>query len=291
MFEPLSYLIYGLVLGSIYALFGAGVALIYGVTDLANFAQGSFLMIGAYITYFAFNLVTHEPLSSILISFSFVFLFGVISETLMLRPLRARAENWLVSAFIVTTGIMLILDDFAFLMWGGIYRNIREYYPGILSIPGFMNLSFDRIFIFTSSVIIFLFLNIFLYKTKLGRAIRAVALNKNAAALMGINVNRIYAIAFGIGVGLAAIAGGLILPIQSIYHKVGDETLTAAFSVVILGGCGSIKGALIGGLILGVTEAFVTGYIGAGLAKIAFFILIITILVFKPTGLFGERPA
>jgi len=292
MFEQIfSLFLYGIALGGIYALFGAGLSLIYGVQDLANFAQGSFLMLGAYIAYFTINLLTHEPLTAILISFLLIFALGIIIDILLLDRIRKTSgERWLVPGFIVTTGIMLIFDQLAFLGFGGQYRNVREFYPMILSIGG-IRITFDRIFILIFTLCVFIALEVFIYKTKLGRAIRAVALNRDAANLMGINVSRIYAITFGLGVGLAAIAGSLILPIFSIYHKIGDETLTSAFSVVILGGCGSMVGALIGGLILGLLEAFTTYYIGSGLAKIFFFLLIIIVLMIRPTGMFGRRPA
>lgn len=285
----LQYIFNGVVLGSIYAILGAGLALIYGISRIANFAQGSFLVIGAYVTYFIFNLLVREPLSSILISFLIVFSLGALTDKFLLGTLRNKVTEWLAPAFILTTGLMLIIDTSVFLIWGGTYRNIREFYGGTLSL-GPLSMSLDRIFILAFSLCVFIFLHIFLYKTDLGRAIRAVAQNREAASLMGIKIDQIHLISFGIGVGLAAIAGGLILPIYSLYHKLGDEALSPAFTVVILGGVGSIKGALIAAFILGVTESFITGYFGAGLAKIAFFMITILILVVKPSGLMGVRP-
>lgn len=281
------FLFYGLVVGGMYGLMGAGLSLIWGVMDICNFAHGSLYMLGAYFAYLAFTTWGLDPIVSILTAVVATFFIGMIIEKSTLLPLRRKTREWLTAAYISTLGLSIVFENVALAVWGGHRKGIAEYYPGVID---FMNIrvSVDRLLILAVSVTMMGVFWFIMERTKIGRAIRSVAQDKEAAMLVGVEVDRIYTITFGLGSALAAAAGGLLLPIFLAYPTVGQDPIRKAFAVVILGGLGNVQGAFLAGLILGVAGSLVTGYIGSGLEAILVFIVLIVLLLIKPTGLFGH---
>ena len=281
------YLLYGLIIGGMYGLMGAGLSLIWGVMDICNFAHGSLFMLGAYFAYLAFTVWGLDPVLSVLTATVAVFVIGMIIEKSTLLPLRRKSREWLTAAYISTLGLSIALENIALAVWGGHRRGVTYYYIGILDIFG-IRVSFDRIAILAVSMAMMGAFWLIMEKTRTGRAIRSVAQDKEAAMLVGVEVDRIYTITVGLGSALAAAAGGLLLPIFLAYPTVGQDPIRRAFAVVILGGLGNVQGAFLAGLILGVAGALVTGYIGSGLEAILTFAVLIVLLLFRPTGLFGH---
>jgi branched-chain amino acid transport system permease protein len=281
------YLLYGLIIGGMYGLMGAGLSLIWGVMDICNFAHGSLFMLGAYFAYLAFTVWGLDPVLSILTATVAVFVIGMIVEKSTLLPLRRKSREWLTAAYISTLGLSIALENIALAVWGGHRRGVPYYYIGVLDIFG-IRVSFDRIAILAVSMAMMGAFWLIMEKTRTGRAIRSVAQDKEAAMLVGVEVDRIYTITVGLGSALAAAAGGLLLPIFLAYPTVGQDPIRRAFTVVILGGLGNVQGAFLAGLILGVAGALVTGYIGSGLEAILTFAVLIVLLLFRPTGLFGH---
>jgi branched-chain amino acid transport system permease protein len=281
------YLLYGLIIGGMYGLMGAGLSLIWGVMDICNFAHGALFMLGAYFAYLGFTVWGLDPILSILTATVAVFVIGMIVEKTTLMPLRRKSREWLTAAYISTLGLSIALENTALAVWGGHRKGVAYYYLGVLDISG-IRVSYDRIVILVVSLVAMGAFWLIMEKTRTGRAIRSVAQDKEASMLVGVEVDRIYTITVGLGSALAAAAGGLLLPIFLAYPTVGHDPIRKAFAVVILGGLGNVQGAFVAGLILGVAGALVTGYIGAGFEAIFTFAVLIVLLLFRPTGLFGH---
>lgn len=285
--QLLTYIFYGIVKGSIFGLIGMGLSLIYGILHILNFAHGEFLMLGAYVAFFM-SILGVNPIVAILVSGVSVFVIGVIIEKAIIFPIRIRATEQLrAGALISTFGLSIALQNAALWMWGGEYRG-ADYWKGSLEIAG-IPVSIERALICLISIIVTVLFWIFINKTKLGKAIRAVAQSREGASLMGINTNRIYAITFGLGGMFAGLAGALLLPIYLAYPTVGIHPLDTAFAVVILGGLGSIEGAILGGIVLGIAQSLTSGYIASSYEPLVSFAIIIAVLVIRPKGLFGRE--
>jgi len=283
----LQYVLYGLIIGGMYGLMGAGLSLIWGVMDICNFAHGSLYMLGAYFAYLAFTTFSLDPILSILMAAAIAFFVGILIEKLTLLPLRRKSREWLTAAYISTLGLSIVFENGALAVWGGHRQGVDYYYVGILDFQGF-RISYDRIVILAVSIIMMAAFWLIMERTRIGRAIRSVAQDKEAAMLVGVEVDRTYAITVGLGSALAAVAGGLLMPVFLAYPTVGQDPIRKAFAVVVLGGLGNVQGAFLAGLILGVAGALVTGYIGAGYEGIFSFAVLIALLLFRPTGIFGQ---
>ncbi len=289
-FDPivlLEFLVYGLIIGAMYGLMGAGLSLVWGVMDICNFAHGTLYMFGAYVTYFAFFLWGLDPVLSILSATLVLFVIGIAVDKLTLLPLRRKSREWLTAAYISTLGLAVVLENTALAVWGGHRKGVAYYYAGIVDFVG-VRISVDRIVILMVSLAVMVGFWLILERTRIGRAIRSVAQDKEAAMLVGVEVDRIYAITVGLASALAGAAGGLLLPIYLAYPTVGQDPIRKAFTVVILGGLGNVQGAFLAGVILGIVGSFATGFLGAAVEGIITFAVLIILLLFRPTGLFGQ---
>ena len=282
----------GLQTGSIYALIALGYTMVYGIVKLINFAHGDILMIGAYTTLIAVShgmpLIVAIILSMILCAF-----LGVIIDFFAYRPIRKAPK---ISALITAIGMSFLLESLALIIFGANPRVIdQKYIPAFLSNNnkislGFLNISMLTLFVITVTSVCMIALNLFIKKTKLGKATRAVSQDTGAAQLMGINVNKTIAITFAIGSGLGALGGALYAIVYpQIEPYMGMLPGLKAFIAAVFGGIGSIPGAMFGGYVLGLLEAYVKGSSLTPWAHPIVFGILILILIFRPNGLFGKN--
>ena len=282
----------GLQTGSIYALIALGYTMVYGIVKLINFAHGDILMIGAYTTLIAVShgmpLIVAIILSMILCAF-----LGVIIDFFAYRPIRKAPK---ISALITAIGMSFLLESLALIIFGANPRVIdQKYIPAFLSNNnqislGFLNISMLTLFVITVTSVCMIALNLFIKKTKLGKATRAVSQDTGAAQLMGINVNKTIAITFAIGSGLGALGGALYAIVYpQIEPYMGMLPGLKAFIAAVFGGIGSIPGAMFGGYVLGLLEAYVKGSSLTTWANPIVFGILILIMIFRPNGLFGKN--
>ena len=282
----------GLQTGSIYALIALGYTMVYGIVKLINFAHGDILMIGAYLTFIAVS--NGMPLIiAILLSIVFCAILGVVIDFFAYRPLRNAPK---ISALITAIGMSFLLESVALIIFGATPKVIdQKYIPGFLSDNkklnlGVVQISMLTIFVIVVTIICMVALNLFIKKTNLGKATRAVSQDTGAAQLMGINVNKTIAITFAIGSGLGALGGALYAIVYpQIEPYMGMLPGLKAFIAAVFGGIGSIPGAMVGGYVLGLLEAYVKGSFLTTWANPIVFGILILILIFKPNGLFGKN--
>lgn len=276
----------GLLVGGVYALIASGMALIFGVMRLVNFAHGAFLMLGTYLSYYGWTLLGLNPYLGFPLWGAVLFLLAVGTYWLLVRRVMGQSDFLQI---LLTEGIGLILVGVAQLWFGADYRQINLPIANRISGFGPLHFSVGYLLSFAVSVALVLGLRQFLTRTEMGRAIRAVAQNRTVAPLMGIRVERVSAITFGLGIACAGIAGALLLPIFWTNPTVGGPYTLKSFVIVVLGGMGSVQGAALGGLILGVAEQF-TAYTWADrYAEVVDFVLFLAVLLFRPQGLFGGK--
>jgi branched-chain amino acid transport system permease protein len=278
----------GLLTGALYALIGMGLALIFGVMRIVNFAHGAFLMTGMYVTFVLFDKFKINPYLGFLPAGILLFVFGILVYAGLIRPIRNQSHFMQI---LMTTGIGLILIDGAQLIFGADYRqtNIELVNKTLRFGPFTVNAA--AALSFAIAAVFIVGLTLFVSKTLTGQALRAIAQNPEVASLMGINVSRIQGLSFALGLGMAGVAGGLLLPALYLFPSVGEDYTTKAFVIVVLGGMGSIEGAALGGLLLGVTENLTSLYWGNKWALAVDFVLFLLVLSLKPSGLFGRQRA
>jgi branched-chain amino acid transport system permease protein len=274
----------GLTLGLLYSLIALGFSLLFGVLGVLNFAHGAFFMIGAFIVYNLTEILGMPYLISLFVSMLIVFVVGIILERVLFRPLRTE----IFATVIASLALGIFMEAMAIAVTGGTPRLLTSFFRGTVSI-GSVQLSMARIGAITISLVALLTFILFLQRTRFGRAIRATADDAAAASAQGINVHRVYSITFGLGVAIAALAGGLVAPIFGLTPEMGTPAMLMAFTVVILGGLGSIAGAVLGGLILGMLESVTATLISAEVAGIVGFVVILLTLIFRPIGLLGRE--
>ena len=281
----LQSLISGLLVGGVYALIGIGLTIIFGVMRVINFAHGELVMVGMYITFFAFSLFGIDPFVGIVIVIPLMFLFGAfLQKTFINRVLNALPQNQI----LLTIGLGLVMSNTVMLLFTSDYRILStSYSSGSVNLGG-ISISEPLTISFLITAAITGALYWFLIKTDTGQAIRATAQDRDAAQLMGVNVRRMSVIATGIGAALAGTAGALISPTYYIFPQVGSAFTLKAFVIVVLGGMGSVVGATIGGLIIGVSESLSAVYVSSGLKELFVYVLFLLVLVFKPAGLLGK---
>jgi branched-chain amino acid transport system permease protein len=280
----LQILINGLLLGGIYALISIGLTLIFGIVRVINFAHGEFLMLSMYVAFFSHKLLGLNPYASLIINIPLMFLVGVATDQLIIRPLRNAPSYMQIFA---TVGLSIVLLNSALFFFTGDYQSINMPFAKKTLQIGGLALGYARLVIFFAALFVSLGLYLFLQRTDMGKQIRAIAQDRMAARLMGINLNRVYMITFGIGTALVAVAGGLIMPVYYVFPSVGLYFVLTAFVVVVLGGMGNMVGALLGGIIIGVTDALSGYYIDASLKEVVYFIIFLVVLLVKPSGLMG----
>lgn len=282
------YTIGGLVLGGIYALTAVGYSMVYGILELVNFAHGTIYMIGAYLFYLLNVSLGMSGLPAFLLAVLLTGILGIAYERLALRPLRIR--NLPKFYFLICTiGVSYFLENIFFVFLGSesrLYPTMME--DKFIKIFG-INVTVVQIVTIVTSVVLMLILTWFVKKTPTGMAMRATAENRNATQLMGVSVDNIVSITFFLGSALAAVAGIFTcMTYRSVSTSIGVTTGTKTFAATVLGGIGEIKGAVVGGLIIGLTESYTSGYIGSEYRNMVAFILLIIVLLFKPNGLFGK---
>jgi branched-chain amino acid transport system permease protein len=279
-------LIWGVAIGCVYILLATGLNIIFGVMKLVNFAHGQLLMIGAYLTWTITYSAGLNAYAAILISMLVVALIGVAVERLTFR--RVLGGDKLNEIF-VSLGLIYIFENAAMLIWGANSKQIISPLGGMsLALPS-ISITYDRIvavFVVVATLIAF---GLLIQKTKLGLAMRATSQRNSTAMLMGINVETIYMLTFAIGAALAAVAGGLYGIIFSFDYQVGALPTIIAFAIIILGGLGSIKGAIIGGLLYGIVEQLATLFFGGVWGSAVAFAMLIVVLIIRPNGIFGEK--
>jgi len=280
----LSQLIIGIQLGSQYVMVALGLTLIFGILDISHFAHGHMFMMGAYLLYILtvlakMNYWVAFPLCMIALAVG-----GVIVERVAYRPLKDRPH---INTFIAAIGLILFLETL-----------VRAIQPKALSVPkpidkavSFLGVTMEvqRLIVIVGAIVLVVLLHLFIKRTRLGTAIEAVAQDREGAALVGINVNRISSLTFAIATALAAAAAVLMAPLAYISPEMGSVLILKAFVIVVLGGLGSMQGAIVGGYLLGVLEAMAIAYISSSYKDVFAFAVLIIILAFRPTGLFRGR--
>jgi branched-chain amino acid transport system permease protein len=279
-------LIWGVAIGGIYMLLATGLNVIFGVMKLVNFAHGQFLMISAYITWTLSVGLGLNAYVAILISMAIVAALGVVIERFTFRRVQGTEK---LNEIFVSLGLIYIFENAALLIWGDQAQQIRSPFYGMsLTFPG-ISITYDRIVALGVVVAVLVGFGLLLAKTKIGLAMRATSQINRTAMLMGINVERIYMITFALGSALAAVAGGLYGIIFSFDSQTGAMPTIIAFAIIILGGLGSIRGAIVGGLLYGITEQLATLFLGGIWSSAVAFALLIIVLIVRPNGLFGEK--
>jgi branched-chain amino acid transport system permease protein len=275
----------GLLMGGVYSLIGIGLTIIFGVMQVINFAHGDLVMVGMYATWLLFTHAHVDPFVSVLITAPLMFLLGaLIQRAVIQRVLGAASENQI----LLTIGVGLLLSNTAMLLFTSDYQLLTTTYSSAsFSIFG-ISVSQPLLVAFVITVAVAVSLYLFLLKTDTGQAIRATAQDREAAQLMGINVSRMSMLAFGIGAALAGTAGALIAPTYYIFPQVGHAFTLKSFVIVVLGGMGSVVGATLGGILIGIVESLSALYLSSGLKECVVFGLFLLLLLFRPSGLFGR---
>ena len=284
----LTYLINGLSLGSVYAIIALGYTMVYGIAKMLNFAHGDVIMVGAYICFFMLTKFNIPIILAVLIAIIICLTLGIIIEKLAYKPLRNASS---LSVLITAIGVSYLLQNSAQLLWTSnnkIFPNVIE--GGITLLNGQLTISYLSIITIITCIVIMIVLTWFINNTKLGLSMRACSEDKDASKLMGINVNKTISLTFAIGSGLAAIASFLFCAqYPSVTPTLGSMPGIKAFTAAVFGGIGSIPGAFLGGLILGLLETFSNAYISTQLSDIIVFAALIVVLLIKPTGLLGKK--
>ncbi len=277
----------GVMLGSTYAMVALGLTLVFGILHVPNFAHGNLYMLGAYVTFFLITYVGFGFWVALLFSMILLGLTGMLVERLVFRPLEKQPD---INMFISAIGLLLFLENFVIVFWGASGKRIENPYPDAVQFLG-VTTSEQRLIVILAAIIFIVLLQLFIKKTVHGITIEAVAQDREGAQLMGINVNWVSSMTFGISSALAAAAASLVAPIFMITPTMGAFLVMKAFVIIILGGLGSMKGAIMGGYILGLIEALGGGYISAAYKDVFAFGALVLILAIKPTGLFGKESA
>lgn len=285
MDQLLQHLLNALILGSTYALLGIGLTFIFGIMRVVNFAHGELYTFGAYMVYLFSVLLGVNFLLSIVIAIVLGIMLGALLEWVLLSRLRGADID---TTMLVMIGAWIIMQNAEQLIWSGVAKSIPVPFPDEpLSIGG-VSVAWSRLFVFAVAILLIVGSQMLIQRTRLGKAMRATFQDRDTASLMGININMIYLATFALGSGLAAAAGALLGPIFIVMPTMGNLAVVKAFAIVILGGLGNMKGAALGGFVLALVEEFGAGYISSGYRDAMGFLLIILVLMVKPTGLFAR---
>ena len=286
----ISYLKDGINLGSIYAIIALGYTMVYGIAKMLNFAHGDVIMVGAFVILTAITKAGMSPLLSVILGVVVCTVMGVVIEMVAYRPLRKAASN--LAVLITAIGVSYLLQNLALLIFGADAKSFVTVIdvPNVTLFDGQLTIKGLTIVTIVTCLIIMIGLTLFVNKTKPGRAMKAVSEDKDAAQLMGVNVNATISLTFAIGSGLAAIAGLLLCSAYpTLTPYTGAMPGIKAFVAAVFGGIGSIPGAMVGGILLGIIEIFGKAYISSQVADAIVFAVLIIVLLVKPTGLFGKN--
>jgi branched-chain amino acid transport system permease protein len=282
--DLLQVVISGLLLGGVYALFAAGMNMIFGVLRVINLAHGELMMLGAYTTFWLFALANVNPLLSIPISALVMFSLGAVIERTMIERVVGQP---LLSSLLLTFGLSTLFMGTALSLWTANFRSV-PYLTGSVNVFG-LNLSQTRLVAFAVAVAVTGLTFGFLRFTTFGKAIRATAQNSEVAQVCGINVGRVRLVTFALGSAMAAVAGSLIAMIFTVSPEMGRIFIGRAFAIVVLGGLGSFVGAFIGALVLGVVETVTAYFTDTQIAEGVSYAVLVLVLLLRPSGLFGEK--
>ena len=299
-----SILVDTLVTGGMWALMAGGLALVFGVMNIPNFAHGEFFMIGSLVAFTVFVpiqdalfenpdllvLQVAGPFPGMIMATVVGFACGVILEVLLFRPLRKRSrDQWVMNTFLLTAGVSVVLVNGNRLLFGNDFRGITRYWDvkpiQILDVP----VSVDRAMVFVIAMVMIAAFAVFLQRTRMGRAMRAVSQDETGAQMAGIALNRVFVLTMGLSCALAALAGAALLFMYPSFPDVGIQPLYLAWYVVILAGLGNVQGAIIGAFIVALLQTLAVYYVGLGWVDVLPTGFIILILLFKPSGLFGSE--
>jgi len=282
-------LVTGLLRGGLYALMAVGLALVFGVMNICHFAHGEYYVIGAYAAYVAHVTLGLDPVVAIVAAAGVSFVAGVITDKLLFYPLRRLSKgDWVMNAFLLTAGLSVVLQNSFRLTFGMNYKGITEYWTASFHLAG-LTIPADRAVAFVVALVAIGGMWFFLHETPTGRAIRAVSQDERGAMLAGIDLNWIQTLTFALGSMLAGLGGASLLSLSPAYPFAGTKPLMASWFVVTIAGLGNVEGAIVGGFIVGLFESVSYFYLGEGWQELASLMLLILILLFKPTGLFGTE--
>jgi len=284
MADIFSSLVIGLLLGGIYALIALGLNLIFGVIRVVNFAHAELVMLGMYGTLLCVNMLGFEPYLSLVLVVPLLFLLGVLVQRMIIQPL----QNEHMMQMFATFALLTILQNIVLVFTRGEGFSVTTALAASGIQLGEVRVTATRLIVFVSVTALSILLHYFLKYTLTGKSIRAVTQDRQSARLMGIDVERTFLVTFGIGAGLAGVAGVLLAPVYTLSPGIGANFILAAFAVVVLGGLGSVAGAYFGGLIVGVIEALAGTFIDPELKQAIWFLIFVAVLVVRPTGLFGQ---
>jgi branched-chain amino acid transport system permease protein len=276
----------GILMGGIYTLVASGLTLIYGVLHIINFAHGSLLMVSMFGVYYLVTKLGVDPYLSLIVTMPTMFVMGYVLYKYFIGKLSyGKDENIL----LITLGLSIVIENLALMLFTGDSRTISLSYSDKMFEVGPLLIGLPKIISFVASMVMCGLLGIFITQTDTGRAIRAVAKERMGARLVGIDVDKVFAISFGLGMATLGAAASLLMPIFYVSPTTGHVFVMVAFTVVVLGGMGSFLGAVVGGLIVGLTESFGGLYLGESLGQIGISLIFILILLFRPSGLFGDK--
>lgn len=275
----------GLFMGSVYALIAIGFTLVFGVTNIVNFAHGHLVMGAMFVTYLLFKTANVDPYVSLIVVLPLFFALGALLYTVVIQRIVEAPHS---AHMMVTLGLLIFFENVANFFFGSDLRGITTTYTTSSFIVGDISIPIARLGAAAVSLAAVVVLALFLHRTSLGKAIRAAANNREGAALVGIDVGRVYLIAFSLGTAAAALAGAVIMPFSLVSPFVGGEFILKAFVIAVLGGLGSVAGALVGGLLIGFVEALSSLYISASLGNAIVFAILIAVLLYRPWGIFGQ---
>jgi branched-chain amino acid transport system permease protein len=287
MLETLAQaVINGLLIGGIYALVSIGVTLIFGVVKIVNFAQGEFVMIGMYLSFFLATQVGIDPVLSLVVAMPALFVVGVLIQHFLIR--RVLGQNDMPQIFL-TFALSLLIVNLSLMLFTANYRTVHTWYSDEALHFNGLYIPLAKLFAFGLAMVLSAALWVFLHATDLGKAMRAAAQNREVAMLMGINPNRVFCVALGVALALAGAAGSLLMPFYPAYPLVGQVFVLMAFVAVVLGTLGNIPGALVASLMMGVAESLGIQFIGADSGLIVVFLMLLLTLAVRPSGLAGGR--
>ena len=286
MDQFLQHILNAIMLGGTYALLGIGLTLIFGIMRVVNFTHGELYTFGAYMMYMFVMPLQLNFFLALIMAVLLGVVLGAAIEIILLRPLRGASID---TTMLIMIGAWIVMQNMEQLVWSGIAKSIDSPFPSDPLVLGAISVSWNRIFVFAVAIALIVGTYSLIQWTKLGKAMRATFQDTETAELMGIRINTVYVATFALGSGLAAAAGALLGPIFIVNPTMGDMAALKSFAIVILGGLGNVAGAAIGGFILAMMEEMGAGYISSGYRDAMGFLLIIIILLFRPTGLFAQK--
>ena len=275
----------GLTMGCFYALMAIGLTIIFGLMDVINFAHGEFYMLSGFLTLFFATVLKINWFLSIGMAVAVVFFFGQTCEKLILRPLR---DASLLNKALSMIGLSFFLQNLIIALVGARSHDVAFPQEGLSLRFGSVSVTYEQVWFMGMTFLVLILLYVLLYWTKRGKAMRATFQNKEAAALMGVDIDKMYSWTFGLGCLLAAVAGSLLGTLYMVYPAMGDIVIVKSFIVAIMGGMGSIPGAICGGFTLGIVESLAAGYISSEYKDVVGFLIVIVLLLARPKGMFGK---